>query len=128
MDGLLSWWRTLRERPWTSSETSPIRSEPQAREEDVPNEAPARDPDRPQDDPWDADAVRYLLGQPDTARWTRGTLMEALRRQPRFDRTRIDEAQHLASAHGVRQVEEPLPVANRSHWPIPVSLSITSTW
>lgn len=70
---------------------------------DIPN----RDPDRPQDDPWDADAVRFLLGQPDGARWTRGTLMEALRRQPRIHRQRIDEAARLAAAHGVEQIEEP---------------------
>jgi hypothetical protein len=43
---------------------------------------PQRDPDRPQDDPWDADAVRYLLAAGGGAQgWTRGVLMECLRRQ-----------------------------------------------
>lgn len=70
-------------------------------------QVPGRDPERPQDDPWDADAVRFLLGQPGGAKWTRGVLMEALRRQPRLSRQRLNDAARFAAAHGVRQVEEP---------------------
>lgn len=67
---------------------------------------PPRDPERPQDDPWDANAVRYLLGTADGAAWKRGDLMQCLReqasqvlRQP----ARVTAAAALASAHGVER-------------------------
>lgn len=66
---------------------------------------PPRDPERPQDDPWDANAVRYILGRlPDietTDRWTRGTLTEHLRGQPRLDSDRIARARAVARECGV---------------------------
>ena len=74
-------------------------------------EVPARDPDRPQDDPWDADAVRYLLAREGVAdEWARGVLTECLRRTPkrvRDDADRVKKAAALAKKHGVRQEEEP---------------------
>lgn len=67
---------------------------------------PPRDPERPQDDPWDADAVRCLLGTPEGKHWTRGDLMECLReqrnrvvKQPR----RVEEARRLAATYGVER-------------------------
>lgn len=60
---------------------------------------PPRDPDRPQDDPWDADAVRYLMRFTDKPR---GWLMEHLRGQRRLERSAVDQARELAAAHGVR--------------------------
>lgn len=71
---------------------------------------PERDPERPQDDPWDANAVRYLLGQSDVAAaWKRGPLMECLRRQPNRVKNmpdRVDEAARLATKYGVEQRRE----------------------
>lgn len=63
---------------------------------------PARDPDRPQDDPYDADAVRFLLAQPGGQAWTRGSLTEHLRGQPRLAVDRVAEARSFALRHGVR--------------------------
>jgi hypothetical protein len=66
---------------------------------------PPRDPERPQDDPWDANAVRYILGRigefnpPD--RWTRNLLTEHLRGQRRLDPTRIARARAFATECGV---------------------------
>jgi hypothetical protein len=72
---------------------------------------PPRDPDRPQDDPWDADVVRYLLGQPGVRGvWTRGVLLECLREQPnrlRNDQRRVDQADRLAASYGVVKRREP---------------------
>lgn len=62
---------------------------------------PPRDPERPQDDPYDADAVRFLLLQPGGSRWTRGTLTEHLRGQPRLNASRVREARLFAARHGV---------------------------
>ena len=67
-------------------------------------QVPPRDPDRPQDDPWDADAVRYLMTKPEGAGWSRGELMECLREQHRrVERQpdRVNEAKRLASQHEV---------------------------
>lgn len=65
---------------------------------------PARDPERPQDDPWDANAVRFLLGTPEGAAWKRGDLMECLREQKgRVTRQpdRVRAAGQLAKTYGV---------------------------
>lgn len=59
------------------------------------------------DDPWDNDAVCWLLEQPGADVWTRVTLFEHLRRQPRLVRDapqRVEEAAAFARAHGVKQV------------------------
>jgi hypothetical protein len=68
-------------------------------------DVPPRDPDRPTDDPWDANAVRYLLAQPGVAQaWTRGVLMECLREQPnrvRREPGRVEAAARLAEQYGV---------------------------
>lgn len=72
---------------------------------------PARDPDRPQNDPWDADALDYLLAAEGGQGWTKGDLMECLReqsnrvaRQPQ----RVEEAARHARRHGVdRRRDEP---------------------
>ena len=59
------------------------------------------------DDPWDNDAVHYLLDQPDVAAsFKRGPLMECLRRQPnrlKNQPQRVEEAAELARRHGVIQ-------------------------
>jgi hypothetical protein len=69
---------------------------------------PKRDPERPQDDPWDSDAVRYLLGFGDVrASWTRGTLMEHLRGQPRLAPGRVEAAAKIALRHGVSRRSDP---------------------
>lgn len=72
----------------------------------VPPQVPSRDPERPQDDPWDANAVRYLLRQPERRGWTRGALMECLREQPnrrRKEPERVAEATRLAQRYGVER-------------------------
>ncbi|MFV0316207.1 MAG: hypothetical protein ACK5O2_04505 [Microthrixaceae bacterium] len=71
-------------------------------------EAPTTYPNPRGDDPWDNDAVHYLLEQPDVdASFRRGPLTECLRRQAnRLDKQphRVAEAEQLARRHGVRQV------------------------
>ena len=67
---------------------------------------PERDPDRPQDDPWDANAVRYLLDQPEGSHWTRGNLMECMREQGNRMTSQPDkvrEAADLAPSYGVER-------------------------
>lgn len=71
---------------------------------------PDRDPERPQDDPWDADAVRYLLSTVDGRSWRRGDLMECLREQPnrlRRQPERVAEAGSLAERYGVSRRPDP---------------------
>jgi predicted DNA-binding transcriptional regulator AlpA len=75
-----------------------------------PPKVPARDPDRPTDDPWDAWVVRFLLATPDGRSWRRGDLMECLRRQPnRVARQpgRVAEAAALAERYGVECRSDP---------------------
>jgi len=71
---------------------------------------PERDPDRPQNDPWDADAVRYLLSHAVVAqRWSKSVLFECLREQPGRRKTmpqRVEEAARLAEIHGVERRRE----------------------
>ena len=71
------------------------------------------------DNPYDNDAVHWLLEQPGVhaAGWTRGTLMECLRRQPNRVRNqpdRVDEAARLAARYGVLQKEETDPRIGKS--------------
>lgn len=76
---------------------------------------PATFPNPRGDDAWDNDAVHWLLHQDQSAQWTRGTLMEALRRQDRLVRNRpniVADAAQLAARFGVLQVE--LPKGNRT--------------
>lgn len=54
----------------------------------TPN-VPPRDPERPTDDPYDANVVRFLLSTPGADGWTRGTLTEHLRGQARLDPRRV---------------------------------------
>lgn len=61
-------------------------------------QVPDRDPDRPQDDPWDADAIRFLMR---LTRRSRSWLMEHMRGQKRLDEARVDEARSLARLHKV---------------------------
>ena len=56
------------------------------------------------DDPWDNDAVRWLLTQPGSEHRTFQTLFEALRRQPAWIENRpgrVADAASLARRHGV---------------------------
>lgn len=74
--------------------------------EDVP--APNTFPNPRNDDPWDNDAVQWLLLKLGGSNWTRGTLFEALRRQPRLVQDHPDvvaEAARLAARFGVQQKE-----------------------
>lgn len=71
---------------------------------------PDRDPDRPQDDPWDAEVVRFLLSTPEGQSWRRGELMECLRRQPnrlRKQPARVAEAAALADKYEVERHPDP---------------------
>ena len=68
------------------------------------------------DDPWDNDAVRWLLTQSGSERWTYQTLFEALRRQPAWVNKRpgrVADAAALAQRHGVKQ-----RVEKRGQWEI----------
>lgn len=72
--------------------------------------SPANYPNPRNDDPWDNDAVRWLLLQDGGTKWTRGSLMEALRRQERLVRDQprvVADAARFAARFGVRQVELP---------------------
>jgi predicted DNA-binding transcriptional regulator AlpA len=89
-------------------ETWRTRMRPFRRVKDVV--VPPRDPERPQDDPWDANAVRYLLDTPEGCTWTRGNLMECLREQGnRLAREpdRVRDAARLAEQHGVERRADP---------------------
>lgn len=76
-------------------------------EVDVPS-PPTTYPNPRDDDPWDNDAVHWLLDQPGVATsWKRGPLFECLRRQParlRNQPARVEKAARLAKQFGVRQV------------------------
>ncbi len=69
---------------------------------------PTRYPNPRNDDPWDNDAVHWLLEQPGVAEhFTRGVLFECARRQPRrlqLDAARVGLARQLCRRHGVEQV------------------------
>jgi len=70
------------------------------------SQVPPRDPERPQDDPWDADAVRYLMRVAGGNQWSRSALMECLREQPgRLKRQPelVDQAIAHAAKHGVER-------------------------
>lgn len=82
---------------WDLSEIRRWRNEMRPESNATPR-VPDRDPDRPADDPWDADAVRYLM--PLTGR-SRGWLMEHLRGQERLDPRDVDVARATARQHGV---------------------------
>jgi hypothetical protein len=67
---------------------------------------PSTYPNPRNDDPWDNDTVHWLLDQPGGDAWTRGVLMECLRRQPNQltrNRQRADDAARFAKRHGVVQ-------------------------
>jgi hypothetical protein len=67
---------------------------------------PSSYPNPRNDDPWDNDAVHWLLEQPGGERWTRGVLMECLRRQPNQlarNAERVADAARFAKRHGVIQ-------------------------
>lgn len=68
--------------------------------------APTTFPNPRHDDPWDNDAVQWLLLKSGASKWTRGTLFEALRRQPRLVQDHpnvVAEAARLAACFGVQQ-------------------------
>lgn len=73
--------------------------------------APPKTYENPRDDdPWDNDAVQWLLLQPGGSSWTRHNLAECLRHQPARLKKQPDlvkRAEQLAVRHGVRWVEEP---------------------
>ena len=69
---------------------------------------PTSYPNSRNDDPWDNDAVSYLLTKPDVARvWKKGPLFECLRRQPGWIQkqpARVEDAARAAKRHGVEQL------------------------
>lgn len=72
------------------------------------SQLPVGNPDRPQDDKGDADAVQWLLTQKGGSDWTYQTLFESLRRQPARLETapeRVQQAEQFATEYGVRQIE-----------------------
>jgi prophage regulatory protein len=99
---------------------------------------PPRDPERPQDDPWDANTVRYLLSTPEGRGWRRGDLMECLREQGnRLARQpdRVAEASRLATRYAVER--RPDPGGKTIHFfrtdpdapkPYPASAAERRTW
>ncbi len=79
-----------------------------SQQEDLPMPtAPSTYPNPRNDDPWDNDAVHWLLEQPGVAAsWKRGPLFECLRRQPgrvRNEPHRVVQAARLAAKYGVEQ-------------------------
>lgn len=72
-------------------------------------EPPTVYPNPRSDDPWDSDAIGYLLAQPQVAhQWKRVPLFECLRRQANRmenDPQRVIAAAELARLHGVIQRE-----------------------
>jgi len=72
-------------------------------------EPPNTYPNPRSDDAWDNDAVHWLLDQPGVgAEWTRGTLMEAARRQPKWTEQRperVAAAEEVCRRYGVVQRE-----------------------
>lgn len=82
--------------------TDPIKPE----ENTMPS-APTTYPNPRNDDPWDNDAIHWLLTHSDVAAaFKRGPLFECLRRQPgrlRNQPERVAEAAELARRHGVIQ-------------------------
>ncbi len=68
---------------------------------------PSTYPNPRNDDPWDNDTVHWLLEQPGGEDWTRGVLMESLRRQPgQVERNpqRVTDAARFAKRNGVVQI------------------------
>jgi transcriptional regulator with XRE-family HTH domain len=71
-------------------------------------EPPTTYPNPRHNDPWDNDAVHWLLKQQGGSRWTHGVLFEHARRQRRLverDAPRLSGAAELAARHGVLQID-----------------------
>ena len=87
---------------WTSTDReASMLSEPSP-------EPPTTYPNHRKNDPWDNDAVHWLLRQPGGRDWTHGVLFEHARRQRRLverDDPRLIEAAEFASRNGVLQIE-----------------------
>jgi len=112
-------WTKLEPRPGRSAPTSRKKSRPM-KDRNAPTLPPtltAADPEPPTtysnpkgDNPWDNDAVHWLLDQFSKPKpFKRGPLMECLRRQPAQvlnQPHRVLEAEELALLHGVIQREE----------------------
>ena len=69
---------------------------------------PSRYDNPHRDDPWDNDAVRWLMEQEGGEGWSYRGLLRALRRQPSTDPARVTAAEALAVRHGVVQ-RHPVP-------------------
>ena len=71
---------------------------------------PPRDPGRPNDDPWDSDAVRYILSrlEPDLPEeWTPNLLADHMRGKAGLDATRVEQARAMAAQCGVECRPDP---------------------
>jgi hypothetical protein len=71
---------------------------------------PTTYPNPRNDDPWDNDAIYWLLEQAGGSARSRHDLAECLRHQParlRNESDKVARAESFASRHGVRWVEEP---------------------
>lgn len=67
---------------------------------------PSEYPNPRGDDPWDSDAVWWLMSKPDAGHWKRIPFFECLRRQPgrlENDADRVEAAAALARKYGVIQ-------------------------
>lgn len=85
---------------WNTDDIGEWRTQMRPDTGNVPR-VPPRDPERPTDDPYDSNVVRFLLSRPGGADWTRGTLTEHLRGQARLDQARVRQARSFATRHGV---------------------------
>lgn len=66
---------------------------------------PSTYPNPRNDDPWDNDAVHWLLAQPGGTAWSRHDLMECLRHQTgrlRKQPELVERAERFADEHGVQ--------------------------
>jgi hypothetical protein len=83
-------------------------------------EAPVTYPNPRNDNPWDNDAVHWLLEHPGVAaHFDRGDLFECARRQPKrleSDLDRVILAAHLCGRYGVEQVQVFDPKLGKSIW------------
>jgi predicted DNA-binding transcriptional regulator AlpA len=77
----------------------------------VPAVLPARDPNRPQNDPWDVDACRYILRRLHedgrVGRWNSDGLLIAGREQPTARPELVEQAIEVFKRYGVERRRDP---------------------
>ncbi len=99
-------WRREDIEQWRDKIRPTTQNDPRA-ERPAP---PPRDPERPQNDPWDADALLYLLSKPEGSQWSRGSLFECMREQGnrlKNQPDKVHQASDLAKRYGVDRRPDP---------------------